>query len=165
MRKVMLILRFPHNFGVLGCWGRSSSIHFAIFRALGRSWTGSGSVGAESCPILGGSRIFASRLCTSSRASHCTNHSKIASERCYDVFMLSLHFCFSDFFHSEIIFSMIFTKTVKLSDIMYQMITYHQYRLQYRVICERSCEENQKNIIFEMKKSKIRKCSDNINTS
>ena len=57
MRKVMLILRFTHSFGVLGCWERSKRIHFAIFRALGRSWTGSGWVGAESCPILGGSRI------------------------------------------------------------------------------------------------------------
>ena len=52
----MLILRFPHSFGVWGCWARSNSIHFANFRALGRSWMGHGWVRAESCPILGGSR-------------------------------------------------------------------------------------------------------------
>ena len=35
MRKIMLILRFPHSFRVWGCWGRSNSIHFVIFRVLG----------------------------------------------------------------------------------------------------------------------------------
>ena len=34
MRKVMLILRFPHSFGVWGSWGRSNSIHFAVFRGF-----------------------------------------------------------------------------------------------------------------------------------
>ena len=33
VRKVMLILRFPHSFGVWGCWGRSKTIDFAIFQS------------------------------------------------------------------------------------------------------------------------------------
>ena len=52
MRKVMLILRFPHSFGVWGCWGRSNSIHFAIFRVSG---TPKSMISTKSCP---GSRIL-----------------------------------------------------------------------------------------------------------
>ena len=46
-QKGMLIHRFPHSLGVWGCWGRSKSIDFAIFRVLG---TPNREVPAISCP-------------------------------------------------------------------------------------------------------------------
>ena len=162
----MLILRFPHSFEVWGCWGRSNSIHFAIFRVSG---TPKSMISTKSCP---GSRILSDpgweqnlsiQLCTSSRASHCTNHSKIASERCYDVFMLSLHFCFFDFFHSQIIFFVLFHQIIKFSCILWKMMIYHSIlpRISSR-LWEHFGRKSQK-YFFEMKKSKFRKCSDNIN--
>ena len=54
MRKVMLILRFPHSFGVWGFWGRSNSIHFAIFRVSG---TPKSMISTKSCPGSSGGLV------------------------------------------------------------------------------------------------------------
>ena len=48
--KVMLILRFPHSFGVWGCWGRSKSTHFAIFRGFRCPELAPADLLSEACP-------------------------------------------------------------------------------------------------------------------
>ena len=50
MRKVMLIIRFPHSFGVWGCWGRSKSTHFAIFRGFRYPELAPADLLSEACP-------------------------------------------------------------------------------------------------------------------
>ena len=138
------------------------------FRAPGRSWMGSGWVGAESCPILGGrlgAENVAPELCASSRASHCTNHSKIASERCYDVFMLSLHFRIFDFFISKNIF--LWFSSHLLSQMTRYCIRYWWYVIIWYIIPDNLIVFVKiiEKIISEWKKSKKQKCSDNMNTS
>ena len=46
-KKIMLILRFPHSFGVWGCWGGSKSVHFAIFQAKMKDFHGQESRGNQ----------------------------------------------------------------------------------------------------------------------
>ena len=48
----MLILRFPHIFRVWGCWGRSNSIHFVIFRGFRCLELASAALLAEACPSV-----------------------------------------------------------------------------------------------------------------
>ena len=53
----MLILRFPHSFGVWGCWGGSKSAHFAIFRGFRCPELVPAALLAEACPSVDLSKI------------------------------------------------------------------------------------------------------------
>ena len=53
-RKTLPILRFPYSFGVWGCWERSNTGYFVIFRVPGtpKSW-----ISTRSCPRNGFSSL------------------------------------------------------------------------------------------------------------
>ena len=51
IEKLMLILRFPHSFGVCGCQEHSKTINFANFRVSG---TPKSRISIKSCPQPGG---------------------------------------------------------------------------------------------------------------
>ena len=66
----MLIIRFPHSFGVWGCWGGSKSVHFAIFRGFHCLELVSAALLAEACPSIDFGENINIFLCRFTREYH-----------------------------------------------------------------------------------------------
>ena len=104
VEKIMLILRLPHSFGVCGCWGRSKTIDFAIFRVLGTPKSMILARFLSIVPTIKNPNNILFPLCTVFRTCHKLDRLESLATCRGKVFLITVHSIFSFFRFQNYVF-------------------------------------------------------------
>ena len=100
----MLILRLTHSFGVCGCWERSKTIDFAIFRVLGTPKSMILARFLSIVPTIKNQNNICLKLCTVFRTCHKLDRLESLATCRGKVFLITVHSIFSFFRFQNYIF-------------------------------------------------------------